>query len=206
MLQIENLNLNFGNEEIFCHFNLHVNKGEMVCITGQSGRGKTTLLKAIMGFIPFQAGTIIVNDTQLSPKTSEYIRKQIAWMPQELALPTEWVRDMIRLPLDLRANRNNHQTEDKLLQNLKALGLGKELLDKRTNEISGGQRQKIMLAVTALLDKKLIIIDEPTSALDQESTEKVLHFLHRQLTPEKSILIVSHNRLLAEGCTRIVTL
>lgn len=206
MLQIENLNIRFGKEEIFQQFDLHLHTGEMLCINGRSGRGKTTLLKAVMGFIPYQEGTIQFNGILLTPKTAEYIRRQIAWMPQELTLPTEWVSDMIRLPLELRANRSCQTNKETLLYYFSLLGLGEELLKKRVNEISGGQRQKIMLAVTAMLDKKLTIVDEPTSALDPISCQQVTHFMQQILTKEKSILAVSHNPLFSEGCTRIIAL
>ena len=206
MLQIKGLTVCFKHEELFNGLNLHVKKGEIVCIKGRSGSGKTTLLRAVMGFVPIKEGSIIVDDTLLTAQTAEAIRKKIAWMPQELTLPTEWVSDMIRLPLELRANRSCQTNKETLLYYFSLLGLGEELLKKRVNEISGGQRQKIMLAVTAMLDKKLTIVDEPTSALDPISCQQVTHFMQQILTKEKSILAVSHNPLFSEGCTRIIAL
>ena len=206
MLQIENLGVRFGQKEIFSGMNLHVGRGETVCLTGPSGCGKTTLLKAVMGFVTPYEGTISVNGIELSPRTVSHIRHQTAWMPQGLSLPCEWVREMMRLPFDLRVNRSSSVSEAMLLEHFEALGLDKELLDKRLHEISGGQRQRILLAITAMQEKPLIIIDEPTSALDKASTQKTIRYVQRLATEGKTILAVSHDPDFMEGCGRQITI
>ena len=180
MLQIDNACIAFGEEVLFSGFCMQLNKGETACISGESGRGKSSLLNAIMGFVPLKEGTITVSGLQLNKNTIDTIRKQIAWIPQELALPTEWVKDMVRLPFELKANRSVSFSEVKLFGCFETLGLDKELYNKRVVEVSGGQRQRIMIAVAALLKKPLIIVDEPTSALDSGSTDKVLSFFRHQ--------------------------
>lgn len=206
MLQIENLGVRFGQKEIFSGMNLHVGRGEAVCLTGPSGCGKTTLLKAVMGFVTPYEGTISVNGIELSPRTVSHIRHQTAWMPQGLSLPCEWVREMVRLPFDLRVNRSSSASEAMLFEHFEALGLDKELLDKRLHEISGGQRQRILLAITAMQEKPLIIIDEPTSALDKASTQKTIRYVQRLATEGKTILAVSHDPDFMEGCGRQITI
>ena len=196
MLRIENLGVRFGQKEIFSGMNLHVGRGEAICLTGPSGCGKTTLLKAVMGFVTPYEGTISVNG----------IRHLTAWMPQGLSLPCEWVREMVRLPFDLRVNRSSSVSEATLLEHFEALGLDKELLDKRLHEISGGQRQRILLAITAMQEKPLIIIDEPTSALDKASTQKTIRYVQRLATEGKTILAVSHDPDFMEGCGRQITI
>ena len=114
MLQIDNACIAFGEEVLFSGFCMQLNKGETACISGESGRGKSSLLNAIMGFVPLKEGTITVSGLQLNKNTIDTIRKQIAWIPQELALPTEWVKDMVRLPFELKANRSVSFSEVKL--------------------------------------------------------------------------------------------
>ena len=186
--------------------NLHVGRGEAICLTGPSGCGKTTLLKAVMGFVTPYEGTISVNGIELSPRTVSHIRHLTAWMPQGLSLPCEWVREMVRLPFDLRVNRSSSVSEATLIEHFEALGLDKELLDKRLHEISGGQRQRILLAITAMQEKPLIIIDEPTSALDKASTQKAIRYVQRLATEGKTILAVSHDPDFMEGCGRQITI
>lgn len=176
MLHIENICIAFGTEVLVSGFNMKLERGETACIVGQSGCGKTSLLNAIMGFVPLKEGIIRIGGMVLDKSTIDTVRRQIAWIPQELALPFEWVKEMVVLPFGLKVNRSVPFSEERLFACFDELGLEHELYTKRVNEVSGGQRQRIMLAVAAMLNKPLIIIDEPTSALDADSTGRVLSF------------------------------
>ena len=206
ILQIDNACIAFGADTLFSGFCLQLHEGEIACISGQSGRGKTSLLNAILGFVPLKAGSITVNGILLEKGTIDQIRRQVAWIPQELALPSEWVKEMVQLPFNLKANRNTPFSLDKLFACFDELGLEHELYTKRVNEVSGGQRQRIMLAVAAMLNKPLIIIDEPTSALDAGSTGKVLSFFRRQAERGTAVLAVSHDKDFASGCHYLIEL
>ena len=192
MLQINNACIAFGEDVLFSGFCMQVRKGETACIAGESGKGKTSLLNAIMGFVPLREGTITVGDLELNKSTIDIIRRQTAWIPQELALPVEWVKEMVRLPFELKANKNNPFSKKMLFDCFAELGLDEELYNKRVGEVSGGQRQRIMIAVAALLKKPLIIVDEPTSALDPISTSKIEE-LCMELKGKYTIVIVTHN-------------
>ncbi|MGP1536723.1 ABC transporter ATP-binding protein [Bacteroides heparinolyticus] len=202
MLQIENAGIAYGNNVLFSGFNLLLNKGEIVSISGPSGCGKTSLLNAILGFVPLKEGRIILNGILLNKESVDKVRKQIAWIPQELALPLEWVRDMVQLPFGLKANRSTPFSESRLFACFEDLGLERELYDKRVNEISGGQRQRMMIAVASMIGKPLIIVDEPTSALDSGSSEKVISFFRKQAEKGSAVLTVSHDKRFADGCDR----
>lgn len=206
MLHINNACIAFGTEVLFSGFEMKLEKGETACIVGQSGCGKTSLLNAVMGFVPLYEGTIKVGGTLLDKSTIDLVRRQIAWIPQELALPFEWVKEMVSLPFELKVNRSVPFSEERLFMCFDELGLEHELYFKRVNEVSGGQRQRIMLAVAALLNKPLIVIDEPTSALDTGSTDKVLAFFRRQTEKGAAVLAVSHDKDFASGCHYLIEL
>ena len=206
MLHINNACIAFGTEVLFSGLNLNLERGKTACIVGQSGCGKTSLLNAVMGFVPLKEGTIKVGDTLLDKSTIDIIRRQIAWIPQALALPFEWVKEMVALPFDLKVNRSVPFSEERLYEYFDDLGLEHDLYTKRVNEVSGGQRQRIMLAVAAMLNKPLIIIDEPTSALDAGSTDKVLAFFRRQAEKGAAVLAVSHDKDFASGCHYLIEL
>ena len=206
MLHINNACIAFGTEVLFSGLNLNMERGETACIVGQSGCGKTSLLNAVMGFVPLREGTIKVGDTLLDKSTIDIVRRQIAWIPQELALPFEWVKEMVALPFDMKINRSAPFSEERLYDYFDELGLEHDLYAKRVNEVSGGQRQRIMLAVAAMLNKPLIIIDEPTSALDAGSTDKVLAFFRRQAEKGAAVLAVSHDKDFASGCHYLIEL
>ena len=155
------------------------------------GKGRDSqYLRIVLDGIPLDKGNVDV------------VRKQTAWIPQELALPLEWVKDMVQLPFGLKANRGTPFSETRLFACFEDLGLERELYYKRVNEISGGQRQRMMIAVASMIGKPLTIVDEPTSALDSGSAEKVLSFFRRQTEKGNTILTVSHDKRFADGCDR----
>lgn len=200
MLQIENASIAYGNETLFSGFNLQLNRGEIASVSGPSGCGKSSLLNAVLGFVPLREGRIVVNGIPLERGSIDSIRRQIAWIPQELALPMEWVREMVQLPFGLKANRGTPFSESRLFACFEDLGLEQELYYKRVNEVSGGQRQRMMIAVASMMVKPLIIVDEPTSALDSGSSEKVLAFLRKLTEKGSAVLAVSHDKKLTDGC------
>lgn len=200
MLLIEDACIAFRERPLFSHFNLHLSPGEMASISGPSGCGKSSLLNAVLGFLPLKEGRIVVQGLPLNRNTVDQIRKMTAWIPQDLSLPHEWVKDMIQLPFSLKANRQVIFSERQLFESFEELGLELELYDKRVNQISGGQRQRIMIAVAAMLRKPLLVADEPTSALDAISGERVLKFLKKQAATGTAILAVSHDEAFSAGC------
>lgn len=206
ILKIDNACIAFGGDTLFSDFCLQLYEGEIACISGQSGCGKTSLLNAILGFVPLKAGSIIVNGIRLEKGTIDQIRRQVAWIPQELSLPMEWVKEMVQLPFNLKSNRATPFSTEKLFDCFEDLGLEEDLYDKRVNEISGGQRQRIMIAVAAMMKKPLMIVDEPTSALDPESTDKVIAFFRKQMKEGGAVLAVSHDQSFAQGCNQVITL
>lgn len=206
MLQIENLSLKYGNQQVLKDVSLTVMPGEIACICGESGCGKSSLFKAVLGFVDAD-GYIAVCGEVLSPLTVYSIRKNIAYVPQELALPAETVEEMVRMPFELKANKHVPYSYDLLMEEWKWLGLEPGLLNKYTNEISGGQRQRIMLGVSGMLRKPLLLADEPTSALDGDSAHHVLDYF-RMLADKRgmAVAVVSHARELVDGCDKVLRL
>ncbi len=206
MLHINNASISYGEQILFKGFNLNLQKGEIACITGPSGCGKTSLLNAVLGFTSLQEGSIVLNDILLTKYTIDSIRRQTAWIPQELTLPMEWVKEMVQLPFTLKSNRGIGFSERALFACFDRLGLSATLYNKRVNEISGGQRQRVMIAVAALMNKPLFVIDEPTSALDPGSTDLVLDFLLYQTEKGSAVLAVSHDSGFVAGCHQQVAI
>ena len=166
MLHINNACIAFGTEVLFSGFSMKLERGETACIVGQSGCGKTSLLNAVMGFVPLKEGFIQVGETLLDISTIDSVRRQIAWIPQELALPFEWVKEMVALPFGLKVNRSVPFSEERLFTCFDELGLEHELYTKRVNEVSGGQRQRVAIARAIINQPRVVLLDEPLSALD----------------------------------------
>lgn len=206
MLRIKGATLRLSGRVLFHDLSLTVKSGEWLCVTGESGCGKTSLLRAVLGFLPLDTGSIFISGKQLSPHTVDFIRKQTAYVPQELFLPTESVEEMLLLPFNLKANKGRHLSKDRLLGLWATLGLQPDLLHRKVTQLSGGQRQRIILSMEALLGKPLMIVDEPTSALDDESVTKVAALFRSLSQDGTALLSVSHNRYFLSACDNVLRL
>ena len=202
MINIENISISFGNLTLFRGLDLQVHYGESVCICGGSGSGKSSLLKAVLGFVPLSEGTIKVDGTLLAPRTADHIRKKIAWIPQELALPSEWVSEMVRMPFELKANREAGFNKERLMDYFVSLGLEEKLYDKRVNEVSGGQRQRIGIARALYNDPEVLVLDEATSALDNDTEAAIMDSIN-SLHGKKTLIIIAHRLQTIEKCDHV---
>lgn len=205
MLQVNDLHIRFGQERVIERFSCHISPSDFVCLTGKSGCGKSSLLKAFIALVPFE-GTIRVSGEPLNEKTCDAIRRTVAYLPQDLSFPGEFVQDIVSQTLRLGKLQPGSTPDEALRHNLSLLGLEEDILRKRMSEISGGQRQRLILATIALLHKTLWLLDEPTSALDNESRNLVLRFLKTQQSAGKTIVAVSHDPAFAASCSRIINL
>ena len=192
MLKIESAALRLGGRLLFRDFSLEVRAGEWVCVTGESGCGKTSLLRAVLGVLPLEAGRVSVGGEELTEYTVERIRKRTAYVPQELFLPAESVDEMLHLPFHLKANRGGDFSEEKLFRFWTLLGLERDLLHRKVVQLSGGQRQRIILSMAAMLGKRLLLADEPTSALDPEMVGEVLDVMKELAQEGMTMVVVTH--------------
>jgi len=205
MLTIQNLNITFDTKPLVTDFSLTVADGEIVCLRGESGCGKTSILRAILGFIDYQ-GTITLDSHTLTPDNISTLRQQMAYVPQDTLMPYDTVRDMIQGILSLRANTTPWDSHS-IMHEWTYLDLDDSLYESPLSQLSGGQRQRIMLSIVALPWKKLLLLDEPTSALDDHTASRVADYLHR-LAQQRNIpiLAVSHSTHFASLCDREVGL
>jgi len=206
MLVLHSASIAFGHRTLFSGLDLHVSRGQLVGISGESGCGKTSLLRAVLGFVALTSGSAEVCGLPLDAEHVDAIRRQTAYVPQELQPLAEKGADLIRLTHQLEHNVPLQQTQP-LASAMKSLGLKEDLLELAAAKLSGGQRQRLLLAAALSLQKPLLLFDEPSSALDEESTQRVglalLCACHEQ---GRSALIVSHDPVLLAFCDKVITL
>ena len=189
--------LRLGNKHLAINADITIAPGTPVCLTGESGCGKTSLLRAVLGFVEVLSGTLEVDGSPITVSNVAAIRREAAYVPQEINPPIEWVRDMALLPYSLSANSQARFDEDSLFSIWEDLGLDKSLFTQRVGELSGGQRARIALASALSLDKKLILADEPTAALDADSSGRVARTLARHCgTRNCTMIVASHDPLM----------
>lgn len=206
MVVFEQVTVSFNGRELFSPCSFVAGDGELVCVAGASGCGKSSLLKAVVGVVPVSGGSIDVDGVRLSQSTVHVIRMRTAWMGQEQYLPYKTVWEMLRLPYTLKAARGAAFPEDDVPHMLDALGLERGIVDKNLNEISGGQRQKVNIIAALLQNRKLVILDEPVSALDDVSVEKVVSLLRKERDKGKTLIAASHDAAFIGGCDKVVVL
>lgn len=206
MLEVNDISIQFGGEQVLQNFSCRVEKGGLACVVGRSGCGKTSLLKALIGLTPYCGGTIRIAGAELNESSCAFVRKITAYLPQELVFPNEDIMDIVLQTLRIGGVKNVRLSMPLLHQNIQRLGLEPELLDKRMAEISGGQRQRVMIAVLSMLDKQVWLLDEPTAALDEKSRDLVIQFLIEEQRCGKTIVAVSHDPVFASRCSTIIRL
>lgn len=204
MLEIRNATLKVEEKTLFKELSLLVEDGLMCCITGESGCGKTSLLRAVMGFQKLDEGFVCIDGEMLTPSSAETFRTQMAYLPQELSLPAETVEEMVEMPFQLKTNKDIPHTKDLLMEEWKRLELPPELYDKKTNELSGGERQRVMIAVCGLMGKRIVLADEPTSALDPHAAALVGQYFRLMAARGASVLTVSHDGNFARMADRTI--
>ncbi|MBR5841673.1 MAG: ABC transporter ATP-binding protein [Bacteroidaceae bacterium] len=206
MISVHDISIQFGEERVFEHLSCEVKRGDFACITGVSGCGKSSLLKALIGLVPIGGGDIRICGHDMNEKTCNIVRRAVMYLPQELSFPSETINEFVAHIQKVGRVKDVHKSIKQLYKNLSLLGLEKEILDKRMSEISGGQRQRLMLATLALLDRELWLLDEPTAALDEASRDLVINFLRTKQQDGKTIVAVSHDVCFASHCSTLIQL
>ena len=206
LLEGKNIHFQYGDEVIFDHFNFRINKGDRVVLKGDSGSGKTTLFRLILGFESLQQGDILFQGNSLKdPKTIRELRKNSAWLPQDLNIGTGFVNEVILFPFTFQAHKKNKPHQSKIESTLRDLGLNpNEILQKSYSDLSTGQRQRVGLAITVMLNQPFILLDEPTSALDHDSKTKAANLLLNQ--NNRTVLSTSHDPFWVERCEKVIDL
>ena len=203
---MKDASLALEGKNLFHNLSFVVSGGEMLCVMGESGCGKTTLLRCILGFQPLDEGAVSIGGTELTPLSAEYMRSMMAYIPQEMNLPCNTVAELVALPYQLRVNRDKRFSKEALMDQWQRLRLDEALYRKQLAEVSGGERQRIMLSMVGMLDKKVVLVDEPTSALDVESSLLVAGYLQGLAKRGTAIIAVSHDRAFAGQCDKTLML
>ena len=193
MLELKNVTISHNGQTLMSGISLVAAKGEVTAICGPSGCGKTTLLRTIMGFHTADKGYISIEGELVTPLSAPSFRQMMAYVPQDLSFPVETVAELVELPFTLKANQSRPFSRNKAMELWNALGLDHQLYDKPISEISGGERQRIMIANLGLMEKSIVIVDEPTSALDPDSAARVALFLRQIARNGAAVIVVTHD-------------
>lgn len=190
LFKLEKLTLGYENKIVLKNISFSVEEGDFIIIVGPNGSGKSTLIKGILGLINPIKGKIVLNDLK---------RNYIGYMPQETKVDSNFPASVNEIVLSGLLNNKKfkpfYTKEDKEIvsKNLKLLHID-NLKNKNFSDLSGGQRQKVLLARSLCATKKLLILDEPSNNLDYKSKID-LYNIAKKLNKEKNItvLMITHD-------------
>lgn len=195
---------NIGNQKFNAldGVDLNINQGEFVVILGPSGAGKSTLLNLLGGMDKTTSGEIRVGESIISKyndkELTRYRATDVGFIFQFYnIMPTLTVLENVNLIRDVtKTNKDAKEV-------LKSVGLSKHF-NKFPSELSGGEQQRVSIARAVMKNPKVLLCDEPTGALDSATGAEVLKVLKNQCDFDTTVIIVTHNSLIAEVADRII--
>ena len=194
MIEVKNLNKDYGNLSVLKDINVNIEKGEVVVIIGPSGAGKSTFLRCLNLLETPTSGEIIFEDENVTKKGTDInkIREKMGMVFQQFNLfPNMKVMDNITLaPIKVKKQDENSakETAHRLL---KKIGL-EDKADVYPNNLSGGQKQRIAIARALAMSPDVMLFDEPTSALDPEMVGEVLNVMKGLAGEGMTMVVVTH--------------
>lgn len=191
MLEIKNIKKSFGNKEVLRDVSFSVREGEIVCLLGNNGAGKTTIINCILRMIKADSGTILLNGRDIRKYTNaEYFSNVNALLESSVN-----IYDYLtgRQNIDYFAGLMNMDKKDSQIDKyIQLFGL-EEAIDKPAGEYSRGMQQKLALVIALMSSPQLLLLDEPTLGLDIKSKLSVISTLNEIIKTEKmSVILTTH--------------
>jgi peptide/nickel transport system ATP-binding protein len=211
MLEVKGLTTKYitrFGEDVYAvdHVSLKVEEGKSLGIAGESGCGKSTLALSLMGYyfapLHYTSGEIIIDGRNISGLQPDEVRKtilgtEIAYIPQcamNALNPTQKVINLIEDVIQAHGPASKKDIYDLARERFELLGLPAEVLQKYSVELSGGMKQRTVIAISVILQPKVLIADEPSSALDVTSQKMVIKMLRDMMESGfvKAMIFITH--------------
>jgi ABC-2 type transport system ATP-binding protein len=199
-IEIKNITKVFGQQKALDNVSFTVEKGELVGFLGPNGAGKSTTMKIITGYLPYDSGSVFVNNQKVSAQDLSY-KKEIGYLPEHNPLYTDlYVKEFLEITAGFYKLKNKKQ---RVAEMIELTGLGIEQ-HKKIKALSKGYRQRVGLAQALIHDPSILILDEPTTGLDPNQLEEI-RALIREISKQKTVILSSHIMQEVEAvCNRVI--
>ena len=210
ILRIDNLTKEYGKnnsyQKVLDDINIEFKSGEFVCILGESGSGKSSLLNILGGLDSNYKGNVNINNMNLKYiDLDEYRENNIGFIFQNFNLiPSMSIIDNIILPIE-KKNISYNEKKNKAIELLRRLNIY-NIKNKRVDELSGGQKQRVAIARALIKDPLIILADEPTGSLDESNSDNILSILKEINKEGKLVIVVTHSNKVIEYSSRVVVI
>jgi ABC-type cobalamin/Fe3+-siderophores transport system ATPase subunit len=195
MVKFKNITAGYNKVEIIKNINITFEEGSITSIIGKNGCGKTTLLKTASNLLKPFKGEITIRGKDISYIPQKELAKMVSFLPQFRNVPNITVYNLVmhgRYPY-LGFSRTPHKKDKEIVMNaIENLGL-KNYINKNVHELSGGQRQKVYIAMILAQDTDIIFLDEPTTHLDINHQLEILEVIKNLKKMGKTVVMVLHD-------------
>ncbi|XEC33124.1 ABC transporter ATP-binding protein [Streptomyces fradiae] len=197
LLRVDGLRIGFADGEAVRGVSFDLSAGEVLALVGESGAGKSLTARTLLGMVP--RGAVVHGRVRLEggPVTSAHLGRRLAWIPQDAmsALsPVHRVEDQLAFAVRAVARAGRREALTVARRALAEVGLGPEPAGAFPHTLSGGMRQRAVIAMALVNEPALVVADEPTTALDPERQEHVLTMLRERCAATgAALLLVSHD-------------
>lgn len=199
MLEFKNLSISLQDGKQSTPFSLVVDKGDVVCLCGSHGSGKSIILRAILGLEPINEGFITVDGELVTPGAASYFRSMIAYIPQQLPHDNISVRELIHDVFSLHSNITLRLDMQNLLSEWQILGLDRALLDNTLNKVDDSTLQLILMSFLPSLNKEIVLLD---NIEQNETSQKIIS----QIVSSGNMEVIYTCRERRIDCNKIVNL
>lgn len=208
-IQLTNIHFQYGTKSLLQNFSMKADKGDFIGITGQSGKGKTTLFNILLGFLPVTKGEVFINNKPVDAEAIKNYWPGIAYVRQQgFFIHDTLIRNITLEEADHdKALLQNALMVSGLDEVIKQFPEGPEkMITENGKNISGGQQQRITIARALYKNAPLILLDEPFNELDEEATQSLLEHFKKMAAGGKIILIITHDKKSLLYCNKIISL
>ena len=212
LLRIERLGVRFGRQQVLRALDMGIERGETVAIIGESGCGKTVLLKGIIGLLRPSEGTVYFDGNDLGKLSERQLtreRTRFGFLFQQAALfDSMTVAQNVAFPLREHSSLSEREVQEIVVARLAEVGLPAGVLGKKPAELSGGMRKRVGLARAMALEPEVMLYDEPTTGLDPIMGDVINELIlsTRKRHPVTSVIVTHDMRTAVKVADRVVML
>ncbi|EGG91075.1 hypothetical protein HMPREF0491_02425 [Lachnospiraceae oral taxon 107 str. F0167] len=190
MIKCEKLSLGYDGKAIVDNLNFEIQNGDYLCVLGENGVGKSTLIKTLLKLIKPISGEVVYNENLL-PTEIGYLSQQQQLLKDFPASVFEIVLSGCQSKVGIRPfyKREEKQTAKEKIEKLGLL----DLMTRSFSELSGGQQQRVLLARALMAGQRLMILDEPVTGLDPEASRKMYEIINELNKSNMTIVMISHD-------------
>lgn len=208
MIELRGVFAGYPGREVLHDVSLSLEPGRVLALLGPNGCGKSTLLRAVNGLLPVSGGQVLLDGMPIGRYSPRQIAQKVAYLPQSRSVPNITVRQMVlhgRFPY-LGYPRRYREEDYAAAQRALDWADAGDLAGRLLTELSGGQRQKVYLAMALAQDTETILMDEPTTYLDIQHQMEVMALAPRLAEQGRAVVLVLHDLCLAMQSAGVIAL